>query len=121
MRGSYNTTHEDRRRFLHALCQVITHPATHYGLINTQLCMSNCKDLLEELGYEKEHSDTYGWEGELEMWFSHPKAPTIVLSASAYLGDLIMRFPCYDDGEEPNVETLGEAMKEHWGKYFEVV
>lgn len=122
MRGSYNTTHEDRRRFFRALCEMMRKPKDGwYDLISTQLCMSNCEDLLEELGYEKEYNETNGWEGELWMGFYHPTAPGITFQGSAYLGDLSMVFTGLDDGEEPDVEALRVVINEKWGKYFPVI
>ena len=122
MRGNYNVTHEDRRRFFQALLGLMRKPEDRwYDLISTDLCLSNCDDLLEELGYERDTCETNGWEGELWWTFCHPKAPSITFLASGYLGELSMCFSDYDDGEEPDVEALREVIKEHWGKYFEVV
>ena len=57
MRGEYQVTHEDRRRFFHALLELCQSQVDKVDLVSTQLCLCNCIDLLEELGYEQ-----YEWE-----------------------------------------------------------
>lgn len=122
MRGVYQITDEDRRRFFHSLMELCKPKVDSVDLISTQLCLSNCVGLLEELGYCQEDWECHGWEGEIYCWFSHKKAPSISLSADAYVGDLQIWWTAIDD-EDPviNTEALKEVMREKWGKYFPVI
>ena len=130
MRGNYQTTHEDRRRFFHGLLQLCNNPTKWYDLVSTQLSMCNCADLLEELGYEQEDWDVNGWEGDVWGHYYHTKlvedeviedAPRIWVRAEAYSGSLDIGFSGMDDGIEIDVEALKELMRKYWGYYFPVI
>ena len=132
MRGNYQTTDEDRRRFFHGLNQLCNNPDKWCDLVSTQLSMCNCADLLEELGYEQEDWDVNGWEGDVWGHYCHAKwdeetcqsiedAPRIWIRAEAYSGSLDIGFSGMDDGIEINTEALKELMRKHWGKYFPVI
>ena len=130
MRGNYQTTGEDRRRFFHGLNQLCDNPIEWCDLVSTQLSMCNCIDLLEELGYEQEDWDINGWEGDVWGHYNHTKyiedeivedAPRIWVRAEAYSGSLDIGFSGMDDGIEIDVEALKELMRKHWGKYFPVI
>ena len=130
MRGNYRTTHEDRRKFFHGLCELCKNPTTWYDLVSTQLSMCNCVDLLEELGYDQEDWDVNGWEGDVWGHYAHTKyiddevvedAPKIWVRAEAYSGSLDIGFSGMDDDEEIDTEALKELMRKHWGKYFPVI
>ena len=127
MRGNYQTTDDDRRRFFHGLNQLCDNPTKWYDLISTQLSMCNCIDLLEELGYEQEDWDVNGWEGDVWGHYIHygldglEDAPKVWVRAEAYSGSLDIGFSGMDDGEEINTEALKELMRKHWGKYFPIV
>lgn len=121
MRGSYTTTHDDRRKFFHSLLELCKDNYDEVDLISTQLSLSNCIDLLGELGYEAELKHTGGWEGE--TWWSCEQAdvPSISLWASAYDGDLDMYWTGRDDDVDIDTEKVKELMRKHWGKYFPVI
>jgi hypothetical protein len=132
MRGNYQTTHEDRKKFFHGLCELCKNPTTWHDLVSTQLSMCNCVDLLEELGYDQEDWDVNGWEGDVWGHYCHTKwneetcqaiedAPTIWVRAEAYSGSLDIGFSGIDDDKEIDTEALKELMREHWGKYFPVI
>ena len=122
MRGVYEVTHDDRRKFFHSLLELCKDNYDEVDLINTQLSLSNCLDLLDELGYEPELRDTVGWEGETWWTAYHPEAPAISFSASAYYGELDMYWKSRDDEDNSvNTEALKELMRKHWGKYFPVI
>ena len=130
MRGNYQTTHKDRRKFFHGLCELCKNPTDWHDLVSTQLSMCNCIDLLEELGYEQEDWNVNGWEGDVWGYYNHTKyvedeviedAPKIWVRAEAYSGSLDIGFSGMDDGIEIDVEALRELMKKHWGKYFPVI
>jgi hypothetical protein len=127
MRGNYQTTHEDRIKFFHGLCELCKNPVIWHDLVSTQLSMCNCIDLLEELGYEQEDWDVNGWEGDVWGHYIHygidglEDAPKIWVRAEAYSGSLDIGFSGMDDGEEINTEALKELMRKHWGKYFPVI
>lgn len=122
MRGVYEVTHNDRRKFFHALLELCKDNYDEVDLISTQLSLSNCLDLLGELGYEAELNQTCGWEGETWWTASHESAPDISFSGSAYYGDLDMYWACRDEEDnEVSVEALKEVMREKWGKYFPVI
>lgn len=129
MRGNYYTTDEDRRQFFHELIQLCNNPTEWCDLVDTQLSMCNCADLLKELGYDQEDWDVNGWEGEVWGHYRHTKwdeetyqviedAPRIWVCAEAYGGSLNIGFSNMDDDIEIDVEALKRLMKEHWGKYF---
>lgn len=121
MRGVYQVTDEDRRRFFHSLLELCKPKVDSVDLISTQLSLSNCTDLLEELGYEQDSWECHGWEGEIYCRFSHRSAPEISFSAEAYNGDLSMWWTDVDNGGEVDEEKLKEVMREKWGKYFPVI
>ena len=121
MRGVYKITDEDRRRFFHSLLELCKNPREWQDLISTQLSMSNCDDLLEELGYERDEWEAHGWEGDVWGTCIHRTAPGITLRAEAYSGSLSIMFTGIDDEAEIDTEALKEAMREHWGKYFPVI
>ena len=130
MRGNYQTTDDDRRRFFHGLIQLCNNPTEWQDLVSTQLSMHNCVGLLEELGYEQEDWDVNGWEGDVWGHYIHTKyvedeivedAPRIWVRAEAYSGSLDIGFSGKDDGVEIDVEALKKLMRKHWGKYFPVI
>ena len=130
MRGNYQTTDDDRRRFFHGLNQLCDNPEEWCDLVSTQLSMCSCIDLLEELGYEQEDWDVNGWEGDVWGHYNHTKyiedeivedAPRIWVRAEAYSGSLDIGFSGMDDGIEIDTEALKELMRENWGKYFPVI
>ena len=127
MRGSYTTTHDDRRKFFHGLCELCNKPIDWYDLESTQLSMHNCVELLGELGYEQQDWDVNGWEGDVWGHYIHygldgiEDAPKMWVRAEAYSGELSVGFSGMDDGEEINTEALKELMRKHWGKYFPVI
>ena len=121
MRGVYEITDEDRRRFFHSLLELCKNSREWQDLISTQLSMSNCDDLLEELHYERDEWDVNGWEGDVWGTYTHTTAPGITLRAEAYSGDLSVMFTGVDDEADIDVEALKEVMRKHWGKYFPVI
>ena len=130
MRGNYQITHDDRRKFFHGLCELCEKPTEWLDLVSTQLSMCNCVDLLEELGYDQDDWDVNGWEGDTWGYYSHAKyvkdevvedAPRIWVRAEAYSGSLDIGFADMDDGKEIDTESLKELMRKHWGKYFPVI
>lgn len=121
MRGIYQLTNDDRRKFFHAIQDFLKPGVETVDLISTQLSLCNCADLLGELEYEQESWETHGWEGEVWVEFSHPSAPSIYLSADAYVGNLDIIWKGYADGEEIDIEAFKKVMKEKWGKYFPVI
>lgn len=131
MRGSYQTTHDDRRKFFHGLCELCRKPTESLDLVSTQLSMYDCVNLLEELGYSQDDWNVNGWEGDTWGYYSHTKyiedevvedAPKIWVSADAYSGSLHIGFADMDDdNKEIDTEALKELMRKHWGKYFPVI
>ena len=121
MRGNYNITHEDRARFFCSLCELCEDDCDEVNLIGTQLSLSNCVELMGELGYEAELQHTGGWESEA-WWVCEQKGyPSISFYASAYDGDLDMFWTGRDDAEDIEIESLKKLMRKHWGKYFPVI
>lgn len=121
MRGVYVVTDDDRRKFFHALLKLCQNPRDSQDLISTQLSMSNCCDLLEELGYDQDEWDVNGWEGDVWGTYTHRTAPSITVRAETYAGDLSIMFGGIDDEEEIDVDALKDLIREKWGKYFPVV
>lgn len=121
MRGKYEITHQDRAKFFHALLNLMKPQTDDVDLISTQLSLSNCADLLEELGYCQDSWEIHGWEGEVWAIYSHENAPTIYLSADAYCGCLNIGWSGAADGVDIEVDTLKEVLAEKWGKYFPVI
>ena len=121
MRGNYETTHQDRIRFFHALLELCKPQVDSVDLVSTQLSACNCADLLEELGYDQDSWETNGWEGEIWARYTHACAPTILLSADAYCGRLDISWAGIDDGEEIDIDAFKEVLIERWGKYFPVI
>lgn len=121
MRGEYQVTLEDRRRFFHALLELCQSQVDKVDLVGTQLCLSNCVDLLEELGYEQNEWETNGWEGEIWCEYTHAEAPSISFSADAYVGGLDVFWTAIDDEEEIEIEAFKNLMRKHWGKYFPAI
>ena len=121
MRGKYETTHQDRIKFFHALLELCKLQVDSVDLVSTQLSACNCADLLEELGYDQDSWEVHGWEGEVWATYTHTNAPTIYLSADAYCGGLDIGWAGAADDEVIDVEALKRLMKERWGKYFPVI
>lgn len=121
MRGNYETTHQDRIRFFHALLELCKPQVDSVDLVSTQLSACNCADLLEELGYDQEFWETNGWEGEVWAKYIHVSAPAIRLSADAYCGRLDISWADVDDGKVIDKDAFTEVLVEHWGKYFPVI
>ena len=127
MRGSYTTTHDDRRKFFHGLLELCDKPIDWCNLESTQLSMHNCIELLGELEYEQEDWDVNGWEGDVWGHYIHygldgiEDAPRMWVRSEACSGELSIGFSGMDDGEEINTEALKELMRKHWGKYFPVI
>lgn len=121
MRGNYETTHQDRIRFFHALLELCKPQVDSVDLVSTQLSACNCADLLEELGYDQDYWETNGWEGEVWAKYIHVSAPAIRLSADAYCGRLDIGWAGIDDGEVIDKDAFTELLIECWGKYFPVI
>lgn len=121
MRGIYNITDVDRIKFFHALLKLCKDDSDGVDLISTQLSLSNCLDLLGELGYEPELNQTAGWEGETWWTCYHTSAPAISFNGSVFYGDLDMYWSDRDDDIEINIEAFKEIMREKWGRYFPVI
>jgi hypothetical protein len=121
MRGNYETTHQDRIRFFHALLELCKPQVDSVDLVSTQLSTCNCADLLEELGYDQDSWETVGWEGEIWAKYTHANAPAIHLSADAYCGRLDISWVGVADGEDIDIDAFKEVLVEHWGKYFPVI
>lgn len=118
MRGEYSTTHNDRIRFwiaLHDLCDLKNDVVE---LSNTCLTLSNCQDLLEELGYEHTNSDTNGWEMDFWWDFECKGLPNITVSGCGYTAGLNIRFTELDGDVPIEVEKFIETVQEKWGKFF---
>ena len=117
MRGKYHTNHEERRRFFLALSRIWERKETDIDLVSTQLCLRDCHELLEELGYE---SGSWEYDSE-EIWitFYQEGCPNLTMMSDGYIGSLKLFYnPDTDDASE---EKIKELMKEHWGKYFPVI
>jgi hypothetical protein len=121
MRGNYETTHQDRIRFFHALLELRKPQVDSVDLVSTQLSACNCADLLKELGYDQDSWETVGWEGEIWAKYIHINAPAILLSADAYCGRLDIGWAGVDDGEVIDKDAFTEVLIECWGKYFPVI
>lgn len=118
MRGEYRTTHNDRIRFwivLHDLCNLKN---DFVELSNTCLNLSNCQDLLEELGYEVANHNTNGWEMDFWWDFEREGLPDITVSGCGYTAELAIRFTGIDRDEPIDVKKFIETVQEKWGNFF---
>ena len=121
MRGIYNITHEDRRKFFHALNDLCKTDYDEVDLVSSQLSLCNCLDLLAELEYYPEPQYSGGWEGEVWWICKHEDGPSISFYATAHYGELDMYWTGRDNDEAIETEKLEELMRKHWGKYFPVI
>jgi hypothetical protein len=117
MRGSYTTTHDDRRKFFHALLQICDRGESGVDLISSQLCLRDCVELIQELGYEPAD-----WEYDSEeIWVTcyQENCPILTLMSDGYLGSLKLFYN--PDADDADTEKIKELMRTHWGKYFPVI
>lgn len=117
MRGNYHTGHEERRRFFHALQQICDRSESSVDLVSSQLCLRDCVELMQELGYEPEDW-TYDSE---EIWVTcyQENYPYFTLMSDGYLGSLKLFYN--PDANDAGEEKVKELMRKHWGKYFPVI
>ena len=118
MRGEYRTTHDDRIQFwiaLHELCEL---KDDFVKLSGTHLNLSNCQDLLEELGYELTNSDIGDWEMDFWWDFECEGLPDISVSGCGYTAGLNIRFTVLDMDEPIYIEKFIKRVQEKWGKFF---
>ena len=117
MRGNYHTSHEERRRFFHALEQICDRNETDVDLVGTQLSLRDCVELIQELGYEPAD-----WEYDSEeIWVTcyQEDCPYLTLMSDGYLGSLKLFYNL--EANEASVGKIKELMRKHWGKYFPVI
>jgi hypothetical protein len=116
MRGNYHTSHEERRRFFHALLQICDRGESDVDLVSSELCLRDCVELVQELGYKPAD-----WEYDREeTWITcyQENCPLLTLMSDGYLGSLKLFYnPDDNDADE---EKIKELMRKHWGKYFPV-
>ena len=120
MKGKYTTTHNDRIEFwtsLHDLCNLENDSV---DLSGTNLNLSNCQDLLEELGYEEINHDTNGWEMDFWWDFECEGLPNITVFGCGYTAGLDIRFTELYRDVPIDVEKFIEKVQEKWGKFFPV-
>ena len=124
MRGKYETTSDDRRRFFMEVQRFYRPDVEEVDLTNTHLSFHNCNVLLGQLGYEQDSYEVDAGEGEIWAIYRQEDAPGIVVLSDAYLGRLKL-FWSNENGDEggipENVDRFRELMKKHWGKYFPVI
>ena len=121
MRGNYQTTNEDRRKFFHGIIELCKDNYDEVDLVSTQLSLCDCLELLQELGYEPELQNTCGWEGEVWWICERQDYPSISFYASAHYGELDMYWTWRDDDVDIDMEKVKELMRKHWGKYFPII
>ena len=118
MRGKYYTDSEDRRRFFHSMCELCKDNVDEVDMIGSQLCLRDCIELLEELGYCSSDWEVDAGEGEIWVTFYQEEYPYITILSDGYLGRLKMFWP---ERVSVDNEKVKELMRKHWGKYFPVI
>lgn len=118
MRGKYYTDSEDRRCFFHLICELCKDKVNEVDMIDSQLCLRDCIELLNELGYCLGDWEVDSGEGEIWATFYQEEYPSITILSDGYLGKLKMFWSKYDSVDN---EKMKELMKKHWGKYFPVI
>ena len=119
MRGNYNTTDADRRRFFHSLCDLCRDNTDEVNLMGTQLCLRDCLFLLDELGYVSGDWEVDAGEGEIWVTCYQEDMTNITLLSDAYLGRLKMFWS--PEPTQEGIDKLKELMRIYWGKYFPVI
>jgi hypothetical protein len=117
MRGNYHTGHEERGRFFHALLRICDRGESDVDLVSSQLCLRDCIELIQELGYEP-----VDWEYDSEeIWATcyQENCPRLTLMSNGYLGSLKLFYN--QDADDADSEKLKELMRKHWGKHFPVI
>lgn len=118
MRGEYRTTHDDRRRFFHSMCELCKDKVDEVDMIGSQLCLRDCIELLDELGYCSGDWEVDAGEGEIWVTFYQEEYPPITVLSDGYLGKLEM---FWSGRVSVDSEKMKELMRKHWGKYFPVI
>jgi hypothetical protein len=121
MRGKYYTDSEDRRRFFHALCELCKDGVNEVDMVGSQLCLRDCIELLDELGYCSGDWEVDAGEGEIWVTFYQEEYPFITVLSDGYLGRLKIFWSFWSDSGDINTEALKELIRKHWGKYFPVI
>ena len=119
MRGEYFTTDMDRRRFFHALNDFCKDDVVEVDLMNSQLCLRDCLELLDELGYVYSDWEVDSGEGEIWVTCYCDDMAYITFLSDGYLGRLKMFWS--PEPTQKDRDGLKELMKEHWGKYFTII
>ena len=117
MRGNYHTSHEERKRFFQGLSSACGREEYDISLTNTNLCLRDCIELVQELGYEPADWD-YDCE---EIWITcyQENCPNLTVMSDGYIGSLKL---FYQPSKDPQAaEKIIELMRKHWGKYFPVI
>lgn len=118
MRGQYEVTQSDRVEFWTAMRSMCSLKEEWIELSNTHLNLSNCEDLLSELGYEAISHDTNGWDMDFWWKFECEGLPDITVSGCGYTAGLDIRFTDIDRDVPIDTDKVIERINKVWGEFF---
>jgi hypothetical protein len=96
-RGKYTVYDSNRIEMWEALKDLCLNKDLEIDISETNLSLCRCSEILEELGFDQDSTENYGW-GMFFWWtFSHESFPSIVVHGYGYTGSLNIQFAEKDD------------------------
>ena len=112
MRGEYTVSDIDRIEMWEALRKLCLNKDLEINISETNLSLYKCSEILEELGFDQDSTESSGWDTFFWWIFSQESFPSIVVNGYGYTGSLNIQFAERDDDVEINTETLLATVNE---------